>query len=173
MGNSGQEGYVVSSELGPGDGQESGATPSGDPASSAKDPDISRASLGMAFAASAGPPPTADQVDPWPSLETADPGAVETPPEGTDPGSVWAPSASENLVSSWSSPAAADADGPDLPSADTDPGSAWAPPDAAGPGSPWAPPAASGPGSPWGYPAGQPAPGYPAGPQPGAQPPAA
>jgi hypothetical protein len=167
------EGYVVSSELGPGDGQESGATPSGDPASSAKDPDISRASLGMAFAASAGPPPTADQVDPWPSLETADPGAVETPPEGTDPGSVWAPSASENLVSSWSSPAAADADGPDLPSADTDPGSAWAPPDAAGPGSPWAPPAASGPGSPWGYPAGQPAPGYPAGPQPGAQPPAA
>src|ERR1700729_3420679 len=104
MGNSGREGYVVSSELGPGDGQESGATPSSDSASSAQDPDVSRASSGIAFAASAGlPPPTAaDQVDPWPSLETADDGSVEPPSEDTDPGSVWAPSASENPISSWS-----------------------------------------------------------------------
>src|ERR1700735_2968130 len=161
MGNSGQEGYVVSSELGPGDGQESGATPSSDPASSAQDPDTSRASSGMAFAAWAGPPPTpADQVDPWPAPETADPGSVEPPPEDTDPTSVWAPSASENLVSTWASAVAMTApdDGPGRSSDDTAPGSAWAPPDAAGPGSPWAPPAASGPGSAWGYPAGPAAP---------------
>src|ERR1700729_1720967 len=125
MGNSGQEGYVVSSELGRGDGQEWGATPSGDPASSAQDPDISRASSGMAFAASAGRPPTADQDDPWPSLDTA------------DPGSPWAPTAAD-AGSSWASTAAMTAadEGSGRSSDETDPGSAWAPPDAAGPGSP-------------------------------------
>ena len=185
----------MSSELGQGEGQESGAAPSSDPEPPAQDPDSSRTTSGIAFAASAGPLPTAaDQGDPW-----APPAAAvgrPAPPDDRDPGSVWSPSAPADAGSVWA-PATADAGSAALSADDTDPGaawkpvdaaglgsagappdsagrgSAWVPPDSAGPGSAWVPPGGPGPGPAWGYPAGQPMAGHPAGPQPGAQPPAA
>jgi hypothetical protein len=190
MGNSGQEGCVVSSELGQGEGQESGAAPAGDPASPAQDPDSSPATSGMAFAASAGPVPTAaDPGDPW-SPSAADAGPAEGASDGTDPGSAWKPSDPAGLGPASAPPVAAGGGSAGLASDDTDPGSAWkpsdaaglgpawapnagsglgsawAPPDAAGPGSPWAPPDAAGPGSAWAPPAPSgpgPAWGHPAG----------
>jgi len=146
----------VSSELGQGEGQDPGAAPSSDPASPAQDPDGSRGTSGMAFAASSGPPPgAADPGDPWPSPATADADTAEPPSGETHPGSVWTPLPSADPAPSWSAPAAAGAGSAGLASDDTDPGSAWKPSDAAGLGPAW----------------GQPDAGRPGGPQPGAQPP--
>jgi hypothetical protein len=157
MGNSGQEGYVVSSERGPGEGQDSGAAPSSDAASPAQDPDSSRATSGTAFAASAwSPPAPADAGSLW-APTTADAEAPGLATDDTDPGSAWVPP---------------DAAGP---------GSAWAPPAASAPGPAWGYPAgqpvagypggpqpgAQPPAAPYAYPGqypGQAPPGYPGGP---------